>query len=63
MPIYEYQCADCDSMFELLVRASEIPVCPHCDGQRLAKQLSVASAPKSSSSSMPMAPRSNLGAG
>ena len=39
MPLYEYNCLDCDSQFELLIRASETPACPHCEGEQLVKQL------------------------
>jgi putative FmdB family regulatory protein len=28
MPIYEYECRDCRTDFELLVRASAAPTCP-----------------------------------
>jgi putative FmdB family regulatory protein len=41
MPIYEYACRDCGRAFELLVRASSTPACPHCQSTQLDKQLSV----------------------
>jgi putative FmdB family regulatory protein len=41
MPIYEYTCAQCHSDFELLVRASTVPECPHCHSTALDKKLSV----------------------
>lgn len=41
MPIYEYACRDCGREFELLVRASTAPACPHCQSTQLDKQLSV----------------------
>jgi putative FmdB family regulatory protein len=44
MPIYEYQCEQCDSEFELLVRSSEKAVCPECGSKKLVKQLSVPAA-------------------
>lgn len=44
MPIYEYNCGDCESDFELLVRGSDMPTCPACGGQHLEKQLSVPAA-------------------
>jgi putative FmdB family regulatory protein len=55
MPLYEYHCEDCDQEFELLVRSSETPTCPHCEGDRLAKRLSVPAAPVTSNGSLPMA--------
>lgn len=40
MPIYEYECRECQSGFELLVRAQSVPACPICDGTSLKKRLS-----------------------
>jgi putative FmdB family regulatory protein len=41
MPIFEYECKDCRSSFELLVR-SDIPVaCPTCESERIIKKLSM----------------------
>jgi putative FmdB family regulatory protein len=40
MPIYEYQCRDCEAPFEALVTASRPPSCPTCHGTHLAKLLS-----------------------
>ncbi|MGL4462467.1 MAG: FmdB family zinc ribbon protein [Planctomycetia bacterium] len=45
MPLYEYDCPDCGSAVELLVRFGEAPACPACDGVRLAKRFSVTAAP------------------
>ena len=41
MPIFEYACAGCGKQFEVLVRGSEKPHCPKCNGTRLEQQLSV----------------------
>lgn len=41
MPIFDFRCRDCDKTFELLVRASSAPNCPHCGGGRLDKQPSL----------------------
>ncbi len=42
MPIFEYQCADCERRFELLVlRSSERAKCPDCRSEKLTKLLSM----------------------
>jgi putative FmdB family regulatory protein len=41
MPLYEYACKSCSSQFEVLVRASETPECPSCQGTDLERRLSV----------------------
>lgn len=41
MPIFEYLCRDCGKRFEALVRGSDQPACPSCQGARLERQLSV----------------------
>ena len=41
MPIYEYRCSSCGTEFEKLVRASDMPECPSCQGRKLDKKLSV----------------------
>lgn len=41
MPLYEYQCTDCHTHFELLVREQTTLECPTCHGTHLEKQLSV----------------------
>ena len=40
MPIFEYECLDCQAGFELLVRATATPTCPSCDSTSLQKRLS-----------------------
>ena len=35
MPLYSYQCTQCQAEFEALVRSSDIPVCPHCGSDKL----------------------------
>jgi putative FmdB family regulatory protein len=54
MPIYEYTCQKCNSRFDLLVRGSEVPVCPECSSTRLAKELSVPAAHVASGESLPV---------
>jgi putative FmdB family regulatory protein len=55
MPLYEYTCDRCDEEFELLVRNSDPPACPHCGSPRLTKQFSVPAAHVTGKSSLPLA--------
>jgi putative FmdB family regulatory protein len=41
MPIFEYVCNSCGNEFEAIVRSSENPQCPECEGTQLEKKLSV----------------------
>tara|TARA_B100002003_G_scaffold232644_1_gene244664 strand:- start:998 stop:1390 length:393 start_codon:yes stop_codon:yes gene_type:complete len=45
MPIYEYQCGNCDNKLEALQKISDDPLtqCPACDRQELKKLISAAS--------------------
>ncbi|QDV72376.1 FmdB family zinc ribbon protein [Botrimarina mediterranea] len=50
MPLYEYQCKDCDRDVEVLVRSeAEKPECPECGSGRLVKLLSVCASPTTGS--------------
>lgn len=40
MPLYDYHCPACQADFELLVRSSTVPTCPHCGSTDIAKQVS-----------------------
>ncbi len=40
MPIFEYRCKKCKTVFEVLVRASTKPECPNCKSKRLEKLIS-----------------------
>jgi putative FmdB family regulatory protein len=44
MPIFEYDCFDCDKPFEKFVRSINTPIekvaCPTCGGTRVLKKLS-----------------------
>lgn len=40
MPLYDYHCPACGADFELLVRASTAPACPHCRATDIERQLS-----------------------
>ena len=45
MPIYEYECAKCDKIFEELQSFSDpdIKKCPHCKGGKVKKLISLSS--------------------
>ena len=40
MPLYDYRCNACHAEFELLVRASSVPVCPQCGAADLERAVS-----------------------
>jgi putative FmdB family regulatory protein len=40
MPLYDYRCKACRAEFELLVRASSVPACPHCGSAGLERAVS-----------------------
>jgi putative FmdB family regulatory protein len=40
MPLFEYQCQDCEKPFEAFVTAERTPECPACRGRNLQKLLS-----------------------
>ena len=40
MPIYEYTCNACGKNFETLVMGSDIPTCPACSSEDLARRMS-----------------------
>lgn len=53
MPLYEYQCPDCEQTFDKLARFSEadkIPVCPNCGGNNSQKKISAGAVIGTSSS-------------
>ena len=54
MPLFEYSCAGCDSEFELLVAAREIPECPQCGSKKLDKLMSVAAGRVAGGSALPI---------
>jgi putative FmdB family regulatory protein len=60
MPLFEYSCASCNHQFEALVRGSETPACPSCQGTTLQRRQSVFAARTAGSSAdaaaMPMGP-------
>ena len=56
MPLYEYACKSCDHEFEALVRGSEQPACPACQGHELQRKLSVFAAQTKGASAPAAAP-------
>lgn len=44
MPLFDFNCSKCDKTFELLIKASSVPVCPECGGE-MEKQVSCPTPP------------------
>lgn len=44
MPLFEYQCQQCEQQFETLVRGGEPVECPQCGSRKLEKLFSTAAA-------------------
>jgi putative FmdB family regulatory protein len=63
MPIFEYQCKECDHQFEALVFGKDKAECPKCHSKKLAPQLSVfaVSAKGSTSVTSPPGPCGSCG--
>jgi putative FmdB family regulatory protein len=56
MPIFEYQCKECDHQFEALVFGKDKAECPKCHSKKLAPQLSVFAVSAKGSTSVASAP-------
>lgn len=56
MPLYDYRCTACGQQFELLVRSSTVPACPHCAATALERLVSL-TAPQGSSQAIIVAGR------
>ena len=41
MPIFEYECKQCRSSFELLMRSDTRIACPSCESERVVRKLSL----------------------
>ena len=54
MPLYEYECQECEHTFETLVRDKEPAACPQCHKKRIQRLLSVPAKPPKSDG-LPMA--------
>jgi putative FmdB family regulatory protein len=54
MPMYEFECRECDHAFEALVFDGEQVDCPECHGQKLKRLLSVPAKPRNQPNSLPM---------
>ena len=44
MPLYEFQCEDCQAEVELLIRGEDQPECPECHSRRMQRLLSAPAA-------------------
>lgn len=55
MPIFEFECEQCDSRFELLVRNGEKTACPECGSRKLEKLLSATAVHAQGSRGLPIA--------
>lgn len=53
MPIFEFQCEECNAFFEELVREETVVVCPQCGSSKVIKQLSTFSTSDSSDNKTP----------
>ena len=51
MPLYDYRCSACGQQFELLVRSSTVPACPHCAATAL-ERLGSLTAPQGTSQTL-----------
>ncbi|WP_067732314.1 FmdB family zinc ribbon protein [Novosphingobium naphthalenivorans] len=45
MPLYDFHCPECSADFELLMRASDQPVCPKCGNHSVNRLISRVSPP------------------
>jgi putative FmdB family regulatory protein len=54
MPLYEYACEKCDRTFEALVFDGESVSCPHCEGEKVERLLSVPAKPLQNTAELPM---------
>ncbi|MFC1536653.1 zinc ribbon domain-containing protein [Pseudomonadota bacterium] len=67
MPIYEFQCKQCETRFETLVRSSDKPACPQCQSENLQKLISAhavgSGAPDTPCGSAPCSPAPMCGSG
>lgn len=59
MPMYEFECQDCNKVFEAIVRnadAAKDVICKHCNSTNIRKNISAGSFhAKSSSTALPIA--------
>ncbi|QDU29825.1 Zinc ribbon domain protein [Anatilimnocola aggregata] len=54
MPLFDYQCQNCQTEVELLIRGDEKPECPECHSKKMDKLLSVPAAHVAHSGGLPM---------
>lgn len=64
MPIYEYQCEECQERFDKLIRSSDASqeiVCPKCGSHKVRRLLSLFGLGKSGQKAGSVAPASSCG--
>jgi putative FmdB family regulatory protein len=54
MPLFDFECEDCHTEVELLVRGDEKPECPECHSPNMRKQLGAPAAHVASGGGLPM---------
>jgi putative FmdB family regulatory protein len=57
MPIYEYQCLDCDRAFEKIITSAAAPepiLCDHCGSAKVQKKISATSYRLANATSSPI---------
>ena len=59
MPIYEYECQQCQHTFEKLVMTEDAVECPECQSRKLEKLLSVPAKTSAATAGLPMACKSS----
>ncbi|MBM3724756.1 MAG: zinc ribbon domain-containing protein [Acidobacteria bacterium] len=63
MPIFEYQCEDCGTKFEKLVRGGTAVACPSCGEQHLRQEYSTFAARGNGAAKEPASMAGGCGAG
>lgn len=66
MPIYEFECLDCNEVFETIVRSAENVkdvTCKKCQSNKIKKNISAGSHRLAGGGSLPAAPMAGCGGG
>jgi putative FmdB family regulatory protein len=54
VPLFDFQCKECDHTFEALVLNGEAVECPQCQDEHVERLLSLPAKPRSTGQSLPM---------